>query len=130
MQNKKGMLDEIRREAELMETLSHHPNIISFVGAITKTHQNFRSFALIVRTLPVCAYHISFVICVLMYRHNKNNKFEYCERGSLYDVLIKRQEDVSLERLIAMARDAAAGILHLHQYTFSCNLIIPFASYH
>ncbi len=47
----KGMLDEIRREAELMERLSHHPNIISFVGAITKTHQDFRSFALIVRPL-------------------------------------------------------------------------------
>ncbi len=31
-------------------------------------------------------------------------------------MLIKRKEDVPLVRLIAMARDAAAGVLHLHQY--------------
>lgn len=32
----KKLLNELRTEAQMMETLSNHPNIVKFVGAITK----------------------------------------------------------------------------------------------
>lgn len=40
---------------------------------------------------------------------------EYYPRGSLYDILVKRKEDVEWHRLVWVAMTAAAGILHLHK---------------
>lgn len=40
---------------------------------------------------------------------------EFYPRGSLYDILIKRKEDVEWPRLVWVATTAAAGILHLHK---------------
>jgi hypothetical protein len=35
-------------------------------------------------------------------------------QGSLYDIVIKRRESIGWKTIVGMARDAAAGILHLH----------------
>lgn len=35
-------------------------------------------------------------------------------QGSLYDIVVKRRENVAWKTVVGMARDAAAGILHLH----------------
>lgn len=40
---------------------------------------------------------------------------QYCDRGSVFDELIKRQAKWPVPRLVRMLRDAAAGVLHLHK---------------
>ena len=40
---------------------------------------------------------------------------EFYPRGSLFDILIKRREDVEWSRLVWVTMTAAAGILHLHK---------------
>ena len=40
---------------------------------------------------------------------------DYCRYGSVYDVLVKRQEQLAYPVLVKVARDAASGILHLHK---------------
>lgn len=39
---------------------------------------------------------------------------EWAANGSVYDLLVKRKEEVPLKTLVKLARDAACGILHLH----------------
>ncbi len=55
------VLHELRSEAQMMERLSNHPNIVKFVGAITKGEEG-SNFALVT---------------------------EFCPRGSLYDLLVR-----------------------------------------
>lgn len=40
---------------------------------------------------------------------------EYCPRGSMFQLLIKKKRRLPLITLVQMARDAASGILHLHK---------------
>jgi serine/threonine protein kinase len=40
---------------------------------------------------------------------------EFCSRGSLFDLLVKKKKKLPLITLVRMARDAAAGVLHLHK---------------
>ncbi len=42
---------------------------------------------------------------------------EFCSRGSLYDILIKKKKKLPLTLLVRMAKDAATGIMHLHKVT-------------
>lgn len=81
------VINELRMEAQMMERLSNHPNIVKFVGAITKGDEG-ASFALVT---------------------------EFCPRGSLYDLLVKKKKKLPLITLVRMARDIASGILHLHK---------------
>jgi len=83
-------LMEIREEAEMMHKLGNHPNIIGFVGAVTIPRSGEEKTHLCLVT-------------------------EYCQYGSLYDLIVVRQSEIPLVTLIRMARDAAAGILHLHR---------------
>lgn len=103
---------EIREEAQMMEQLGtlrvfnplvpkyfvagNHPNVISFVGAVTTPS----------------ALHDKLSLCLVT---------EYCENGSLFDFMITRHKDVNLVTLIKMARDIAAGILvsETRPYLFS-----------
>jgi len=39
---------------------------------------------------------------------------QFYPKGSLYDIIIKRKENIRWKVIVGMARDAAAGILHLH----------------
>lgn len=39
---------------------------------------------------------------------------QFYPKGSLYDIVIKRREPIGWKTIVGMARDAAAGILHLH----------------
>lgn len=82
------VIDEIRKEAEMMEKLGNHPSVISFVGAITRPSEHFNGVALVT---------------------------EYCSRGSLFELLVKGRARVPPALLVRMARDAAAGIRHLHR---------------
>jgi serine/threonine protein kinase len=81
-------LRELRKEAEMMEKLSNHPNIVKFVGAITQASGGASTFALVT---------------------------EYCCRGSLYDLLVRKNKRLPLITLVQMARDVALGLLHLHK---------------
>ncbi|ELR22090.1 protein kinase domain containing protein [Acanthamoeba castellanii str. Neff] len=81
------VLHELRSEAQMMERLSNHPSIVKFVGAITKGEEG-SNFALVT---------------------------EFCPRGSLYDLLVKKKKKLPLITLVRMARDAASGVLHLHK---------------
>ncbi len=44
---------------------------------------------------------------------------EYCPRGSLYQLLVKKKLKLPLLTIVGMARDAAQGILHLHKVNYS-----------
>ncbi len=92
-----------------MERLGNHPNVISFVGAITMQHANFNNVALVVRLKLLTVMTHPMLNSILMLQ------LEYCARGSIYDLLVERKEQVPLVRLVAMARDISAGILHLHK---------------
>jgi len=80
-------LQSIRQEACLMELLGNHPNVISFVGAVTKGDY----FALVTEYCPYGSMYDLFIA----------KKFE-----------LKQQ--VTRELLVRMLRDVARGILHLH----------------
>ncbi len=83
------VLRELRMEAYMMQQLSNHPNIVHFVGAVTKASKGEGlSFALVL---------------------------EFCARGSLYDLLIKKKKKLPLTLLVRIAKDAATGIMHLHK---------------
>ncbi|KAL6069929.1 Tyrosine-protein kinase receptor [Balamuthia mandrillaris] len=82
-----SLIIDIKEEAQMMQKLSHHPNVVKFIGAVMKADSQLK-FALV---------------------------SEYCAKGSLYDMLMKRKEKVPLVVLVRMARDIAAGILHLHK---------------
>lgn len=43
---------------------------------------------------------------------------EYCPRGSLYQLLVKKKLKLPLLTIVGMARDAAQGILHLHKVNY------------
>jgi hypothetical protein len=40
---------------------------------------------------------------------------DFCKYGSVYDVMIKRQQQLPFPVVVKMTRDAASGILHLHK---------------
>jgi serine/threonine protein kinase len=124
------LLDEIRQEAELMEKLGNHPNVVGFVGAITKRHdeddienqgngkkenetdsesdhsdsddnENGKEEKS-VNSRPLKFNHFALVL-------------KFCPKGSLYDLLITKRKKLPWVTIVGMARDAAAGILHLHR---------------
>jgi len=80
-------LNEIRKEAHLMDKLGNHPNVISFVGAVTQPDSPFG-------------------LCLVL---------DYCPNGSLWDMLFKHQHSFPLHVQIRIMRDIANGILHLHK---------------
>jgi hypothetical protein len=43
----------------------------------------------------------------------------------VYDLLVKRKEEVPLKTLVKLARDAACGILHLHSEKVPLCLFVP-----
>lgn len=80
-------IENIRQEACLMELLGNHPNVISFVGAVTKGDY----FALVTEYCPYGSMYDLFI----------------AKKTDL-------RKPVTREMLIKMLRDAARGILHLH----------------
>eukprot|EP00019_Armaparvus_languidus_P013333 CAMPEP_0168584814 /NCGR_PEP_ID=MMETSP0420-20121227/3345_1 /TAXON_ID=498008 /ORGANISM="Pessonella sp." /LENGTH=547 /DNA_ID=CAMNT_0008619651 /DNA_START=159 /DNA_END=1802 /DNA_ORIENTATION=- len=40
---------------------------------------------------------------------------DFCERGSVYDLVIKHKQQISLKLILSILRDAACGVWHLHQ---------------
>lgn len=88
----------------LLETTGNHPNVIGFVGAVT---------------VPKAGTETN--LCLVT---------EYCQHGSLFDMLVVRQIEIRLGTLIRMARDIAAGILvctpsSLPQALFNANTFNP-----
>jgi serine/threonine protein kinase len=80
-------IENIRQEACLMELLGNHPNVISFVGAVTKGDY----FALVTEYCPYGSMYDLFI----------------AKKTDL-------RKPVTRDMLIKMLRDAARGILHLH----------------
>eukprot|EP01090_Pellita_catalonica_P014504 TRINITY_DN3719_c0_g1_i1.p1 TRINITY_DN3719_c0_g1~~TRINITY_DN3719_c0_g1_i1.p1 ORF type:complete len:592 (+),score=94.84 TRINITY_DN3719_c0_g1_i1:26-1801(+) len=79
-------IEEFQKEAHLMERLGRHPNVVSFFGAITK---NTSKMSLVI---------------------------EWAGNGSVQDAFIKDQTtEISLLTTLKIARDAACGIVHLHE---------------
>jgi len=79
------VLKEFRREAETMHVVGNHPNVVKFIGVCSKEQACF---------------------CIVS---------EFCTKGSLEQLLRGKNRTVlPLRTLVRMARDAAAGILHLH----------------
>ena len=83
----KARASKLIQEAKIMASLQH-PNVIHLLGFCTS---------------PPCL------------------AIEYCPRGSLYDVLQKAKHDpksfrpkLTWKRRLLMAKEAAAGVLHLH----------------
>eukprot|EP01087_Luapelamoeba_hula_P023239 TRINITY_DN8505_c0_g2_i2.p1 TRINITY_DN8505_c0_g2~~TRINITY_DN8505_c0_g2_i2.p1 ORF type:complete len:618 (-),score=45.44 TRINITY_DN8505_c0_g2_i2:295-2148(-) len=81
-----SLLNEIKREAGMMQKLGNHPNIIGFIGAVTEPGSG--------------------KLCILT---------DYCPNGSLYDYLIKSKRRVAPYTFFRICRDIAAAILHLHK---------------
>eukprot|EP01087_Luapelamoeba_hula_P003159 TRINITY_DN1296_c2_g1_i1.p1 TRINITY_DN1296_c2_g1~~TRINITY_DN1296_c2_g1_i1.p1 ORF type:complete len:955 (-),score=151.91 TRINITY_DN1296_c2_g1_i1:65-2929(-) len=81
------MMQEIRREAQMMDKLGNHPNVLGFLGAVTRPGNGAK-------------------LCIVT---------EFCAHGSLHDFLIKKKRRLPNVFLIKMARDIASGILHLHR---------------
>ena len=90
MMERLGMHVVSRRVSSLLTLLlsqqGHHPNVITFVGAITSPSSKGHLL------------HFSLVT-------------EYCPFGSLYDFLVVKKTKVPLIVLLRMARDIAAGVL-------------------
>ncbi len=51
---------------------------------------------------------------------------EYCPRGSLFQLLVKKKLRLPLLTIVGMARDAAQGILHLHKVS---EVLFPLLKY-
>lgn len=101
-------------QAEMLDKLSNHPNVVSFVGAVTKvdatiqgtshsfsitvswTNKSYRSFQ------GIDAHPFALVL-------------EYYHHGSLFDLLVARKAELPLHVIVRMARDISLGILHLHK---------------
>jgi serine/threonine protein kinase len=110
-------LMEIRREAHMMEklgtyslesivihcltwicNLGNHPNVINFIGAVTKPSPGAK-------------------LCIVT---------EYCKKGSLYDYLIKKRRKVSKLVIIKICRDIAAGIVVSCQHMRDLQFCLPY----
>lgn len=78
------VLHEFRREAETMHVVGNHPCVVKFIGVCTKQGH----------------------FCIVS---------EFCAKGSL-ERLVRgnNRASIPLRTIVQMARDAAAGILHLH----------------
>jgi hypothetical protein len=82
-----AVVGDFLAEAQLCERVCRHPNVVRFIGATTK--------------LPD--------LCLV---------FEYLPNGSLENVLFRQKRFASvadLPRLVQIAEDCAAGVLHLHE---------------
>lgn len=86
-------LHTLRREAEMLEKLSNHPCVVSFVGAVTKGD-------VAIQGMEKCPFALV---------------LEFYPHGSLYDVLVAKRLELPFHILVRMARDIALGILHLHK---------------
>jgi serine/threonine protein kinase len=110
------VLNELRMEAQMMERLSNHPNIVKFVGAITRGEYSDLAH---VEPDPSAGADGTTDHCALFIPGNEGANFalvtEFCSRGSLLDLLVKKKKKLPLITLVRMARDAASGILHLHK---------------
>ncbi|KAL6078981.1 Ephrin type-A receptor 6 [Balamuthia mandrillaris] len=145
---------EIREEAQMMQKLSNHPNVVKFVGAVIQEDHDIEAQQPPLQLQPskqgASANEIQkggeegeegsgggegeVGAKEQPQQHLQKGgvtqqsigslppqdlKFalvlEYCPKGSLYDMLVKRRERVPLVILVKMARDIAAGVLHLHR---------------
>ncbi|KAL6072594.1 mitogen-activated protein kinase kinase kinase 9, variant 2 [Balamuthia mandrillaris] len=93
---------EIKEEAQMMERLSKHPNVVKFIGVVMQKQYHHHNEDL--KNDLNNNVDLSFALIL-----------EYCPFGSLYDVVVKRKQRLPLVTLLRVARDIAAGILHLHK---------------
>ncbi|KAL6079948.1 Receptor-interacting serine/threonine-protein kinase 3 [Balamuthia mandrillaris] len=85
------------------------------VGALGEKEltELFREAALLEK---LCHHpHVVNYIGIVKSREDVSLVTQFYEKGSLYDILIVRREKVPWKTVVGMARDAAAGILHLHR---------------
>lgn len=75
------VLNELRLEAQMMERLSNHPNIVKFVGAITQ--------GLLLCIVKMCSRHSSCSYPIGSEGESFALVTEFCARGSLFDLLVR-----------------------------------------
>jgi hypothetical protein len=75
-------MNELYREATLLEKLCHHPHVVNYIG--------------LVKSPDVCLVT------------------QFYPKGSLYEIVVRRRQELPWKAVVGMARDAAAGVLHLH----------------
>eukprot|EP01089_Gocevia_fonbrunei_P002933 TRINITY_DN12799_c0_g1_i2.p1 TRINITY_DN12799_c0_g1~~TRINITY_DN12799_c0_g1_i2.p1 ORF type:complete len:285 (-),score=57.06 TRINITY_DN12799_c0_g1_i2:23-877(-) len=80
-------MEEIFKESTMLERLCHHPHVVSYIGIVKKPD-----------------------VCLVT---------QWYPKGSIHDILIMiskgEEKRMPWKTWVRMARDAAAGILHLHR---------------
>lgn len=83
-------LNIIREEAHIMSRLGNHPNVVTFLGAVTIPTEQPKHLEVILdeeeRDMTNSDQPGQGFLCLVL---------EYCPKGSLYDCMIKRRERVS-----------------------------------
>lgn len=82
------ILNELRSEAQMMERLSNHPNIVKFVGAITKGSHPPPRLQIVIK-ITGCLTSVAIAMSVGEDGSNFALVTEFCPRGSLYDLLVR-----------------------------------------